>query len=69
MSSTRRDFIKDAAITGVVVTTGTGMNNDNAQAAIVYEDSPVDETKRCPYFDQLLFCNGKLDNGKFLCEE
>jgi len=69
MSSTRRDFIKDAAITGVVVTTGTSMSNGTAQAAVVYEDGPVDETKQCPYFDQPLFCNGKLHDGKLLCEE
>lgn len=68
MSLTRRDFIKDAAIAGIIVTSGTSKSEENAHAGIIYEDIQLDETKRCPYFDQPLLCNGMVQNGKLLCE-
>ncbi|MBN1291387.1 MAG: twin-arginine translocation signal domain-containing protein [Candidatus Latescibacteria bacterium] len=69
MNSSRRDFIKDAAIVGTAVATGTGVEIENAEAEMVYDDVSVDESTRCPYFDQPLFCKGMTSDGKLLCEQ
>ncbi|MCE5249296.1 twin-arginine translocation signal domain-containing protein [bacterium] len=67
MSPTRRDFIKDAAVIGAAA--GTGLTARDTVAENGYGEGPVDENTRCPYFDQPLFCKGKNENGKYLCEE
>jgi len=74
MSPTRREFIKDAAVIGAVVAAGApdligGINPESIQAESTYGNGPVDETSRCPYFDQPLFCREMIKNGKFPCEK
>ena len=69
MSSTRRDFIKDAAIVGTAVAAGTGVEPETTRADMVYDNVEVDESIRCPYFDQPLFCKGMTSDGTLLCEQ
>ena len=66
MSRTRREFIKDVAVAGAALTAGSAMGAEN-------EDAPAagyaEESARCPYFDQPLYCKGLSENGKPLCEK
>ena len=66
MDSSRREFIKDVAVAGAVVAAGSMAESDSAEAETV---APEEETERCPYFDQPMYCKGLTKNGKPLCEE
>ena len=69
MSSNRREFIKDAAVIGAVVSTGAASNLKDAAAETTDENNPESITGRCPYFDQPLLCKGIAADGKFMCDE
>ena len=69
MSSNRREFIKDAAVIGAVVSTGAASNLRDAAAEIAGGNNPESVTGRCPYFDQPLLCKGIAEDGKFMCDE
>jgi hypothetical protein len=66
MSHTRREFIKDVAVAGAVLSAGSAMG-------AVKGDTPISDstenTARCPYFDQPLYCKGLSEDGKPLCEK
>jgi len=66
MNPSRREFIKEAAVVGAVVASGSVEDSDFAEAET---GVPAEETARCPYFDQPLYCKGLTKNGKPLCEE
>jgi hypothetical protein len=64
MKRTRREFMKEAALVGVVVASGTGMSESKA-------GNPSNDTgapKKCPYFDQPMMCGGPDESGKFRCD-
>ncbi|MFC1508467.1 twin-arginine translocation signal domain-containing protein [Candidatus Omnitrophota bacterium] len=69
MSSNRREFIKEAAVMGAVVSTGVTSNLKDVAAETATGENPQDITERCPYFDQPLLCKGIAENGKFMCDE
>ena len=66
MSTTRREFMKDAAVAGAVAATGS-MAAENAVADGAENEYNFGE--RCPYFDQPLHCKGMTESGKCLCDE
>lgn len=66
MSRTRREFIKDVAVAGAALTTGSAMGEENGETPAA---GPADDSSRCPYFDQPLYCKGLSENGKPLCEK
>ncbi len=66
MGQTRREFMKDAAVTGAVVAAGTTVTLKKAHTA------PNDDLfagPRCPFFDQPLMCDGPDADGQFLCDD
>ena len=65
MSRTRREFIKDIAVTGAVISTGTVIGAEKIKAE---ERDSVQENKRCPYFDQPMYCKGLTPDGKPMCD-
>ncbi len=66
MRHSRREFIRDAAIAGVVISAGTAV--DSGDAVSTHTHSP-DDSVRCPYFDQPMYCNGLSKDGKPLCDQ
>jgi hypothetical protein len=66
MSHTRREFIKDIAVAGAAVSTGTLIGAEKIQAE---ETEPVQENARCPYFDQPMYCKGLTPDGKPMCDK
>ena len=66
MSSTRRKFIKDVAVAGVVV---TACSSVTAETALTEMKPELSDSECCPYFDQPLFCKGQSKTGRPLCEE
>jgi hypothetical protein len=66
MNSTRRDFMKEAAVAGAVTAAGGASVGKPAVA-----DTPPAAVgdERCPYFDQPMYCKGLSKSGKPLCEE
>ncbi len=69
MSSNRREFIKEAAVIGAVVSTGAASSLKDAAAETTGGNNPESKTERCPYFDQPLLCKGIAEDGKFMCDE
>ena len=65
-SISRRDFIRDAAVTGAVA--ATGLAGETAIAAHSQPDSQISEDRRCPFFDQPLFCTGPGPDGSYPCD-
>jgi hypothetical protein len=65
MSHTRREFIKDVAVAGAALTAGSAMGAENGETP----SGAGDDSARCPYFDQPLYCKGLSENGKPLCEK
>ncbi len=68
MGSSRRDFMKDAAVVGVVAATATPLAPENAHAVSDEGSAELDSKERCPYFDQPLLCDGKTDDGIYMCD-
>lgn len=69
MSSNRREFIKEAAVIGAVVSTGAASNFKDVAAETASGVNPEDVRERCPYFDQPLLCKGIAEDGKYMCDE
>jgi hypothetical protein len=69
MSSNRREFIKEAAVIGAVVSTGAAHNLKDAAAETKGGNNPESITESCPYFDQPLICKGIAEDGKYMCDE
>ena len=65
MDQTRREFIKDIAITGAVVVTGTEVCVNTTAAG--EREVAVKQTK-CPFFDQPLMCEGPDEFGIYRCD-
>lgn len=65
MNQTRREFIKDVAITGAVVAVGTDVCDNKTVAG---EKEVVVEQAKCPFFDQPLMCKGSDKFGKYMCD-
>ena len=66
MSRTRREFIKDVAVAGAVLTAGSAIGAETGDATV---SASTENTARCPYFDQPLYCKGLSEDGKPLCEK
>lgn len=66
MGRTRREFIKDVAVAGAALSAGTAMGAENGGAPAAV---PADNSARCPYFDQPLYCKGLSEDGKPLCDK
>lgn len=69
MGSTRREFIKDAAVIGAVSAAGTASYTKEASSENEKEADAGQPEERCPYFDQPLLCKGLAREGAFLCDE
>ena len=61
--------MKDASVIGAVTVAGAGIDRGTSRAETVDVTRNTEETERCPYFDQPLFCRGMTKNGKLLCDE
>ena len=66
MSRTRREFMKDIAVAGAAITTGTVIGTGQVKAG---EPGPVEGTSRCPYFDQPMYCKELTPDGKPMCDK
>ena len=66
MSHTRREFMKDMASAGAVVTVGSAVTRVAAETAT---DHMPEDNDRCPYFDQPMYCKGQSKTDKPMCEE
>ena len=65
MEQTRREFMKDVAVTGTVVAVGSTFYSEKS-GAIGKEN--VVEKARCPFFDQPLLCGGPDEFGRYKCD-
>ena len=68
MGSSRRDFMKEAAVVGVAAATVTPSIPDNAHAGSDEGSAVETNETRCPYFDQPLLCDGKAADGTYKCD-
>jgi len=68
MDRTRREFMKDAAVAGVVVAAG-GAAVDVRGEGECAAGGECGCRDRCPYFDQPMYCKGLSRSGGPLCEE
>lgn len=66
MSPTRRDFIRNAAVTGAVAATGISGNTSNA--AYSQQNKQTGDEQKCPFFDQPLLCDGPGPDGNYPCD-
>lgn len=66
MGQTRREFMRDAAVTGAVVAAGTTVSLEKAHTA---PNDVFCTGQRCPFFDQPLLCDGPDADGKYLCDD
>jgi hypothetical protein len=66
MSRTRRKFMKEIAVAGAAITTGTVIVTGQAKAG---EPVSGEGTSRCPYFDQPMYCKDLTPNGKPMCDQ
>lgn len=66
MSQTRREFIKDIAVTGAAITTGTVIVTGQTEAG---ESGRNEADSRCPYFDQPMYCKDLTPDGKPMCDK
>lgn len=64
MSHTRREFMKDAAVAGVVLSAGAAAGAEAAEE----QAKPSGDDARCPYFDQPMYCKDLSKDGKPLCD-
>ena len=60
MDQTRREFIKDIAVTGAVVT----LSDVYADKSLAEENKAEVNQTKCPFFDQPLMCEGPDNSGK-----
>jgi hypothetical protein len=65
MSQTRREFLKDIAVGGAAITTGTVIVSGEGKA----EETAANENSRCPYFDQPMYCKDLTPDGKPMCDQ
>ena len=66
MSRTRREFMKDIAVAGAAISSGTIIGSVKVKAE---ETGSPQETSRCPYFDQPMYCKGLTQDGKPMCDK
>ena len=67
MSHTRREFIRDIAVTGAALSAGGTIASEAVAGTAASKGGMTPD--RCPYFDQPMYCKGVTPDGRPMCEK
>jgi hypothetical protein len=67
MGRTRREFIRDMAVTGAAISSSGAIAG--GAAAVTASSKTETAPDRCPYFDQPMYCKGLSSDGRPMCEK